>query len=458
MKAKHRPTNQYHSFSFCLLMLLTANSTLANHGDLVTDFNTDGTTNEEDLLLLMESSGSQKGDPGYRLLQDLDQDDDVDNFDLLLFIAAWKEDNDPRAPMSLDQVFQLMGFDDFLNGTPWRLGCVNNQGDDCDEVVRVVSAGPATTLKGRPAIPVSYGPENESPWNTFYLDVENTLTILAADIERPVTNLPGFQVPPQPLEMSGAVPFIDSASPTPGTRTVGSGTGTVIGDVVLPPKLTGLFGMGEKIVPVCASCEFGCGCEIDNLCEVLFNLLLVAAGQGSAECVFELGKGNIAPITGTIEVAWEMIFDTGGLQFANLSYEFLGLKRFLALERLPDLGDCIAEEEPNDDFGTAQNVPINECASGTAGIADITSDYFEINIAPGQGGVLTVSVDYNLGPGSFVGLTLYNQSQTPIQSMGLNSGTNFTFNPRPVEPGEDFFVRVSPDGSVEYEISFNVTQ
>jgi hypothetical protein len=69
-----------------------------------------------------------------------------------------------------------------------------------------------------------------------------------------------------------------------------------------------------------------------------------------------------------------------------------------------------------------------------------------------------VSVEYELGPGSFVSLVLYNQSQMPIQTMGLNGGTSFSFNPRSVEPGEGFFVSVSPDGSVEYEISFIVTQ
>jgi len=441
------------------IQLLIATSSAANHGDLVTDFNTDGTTNEADLLLLMQSSGSQKGDPDYKLLQDLDQDDDIDNFDLLLFIAAWKEDNQPRSPRTLADVYNLMGFEDFLNGTPWRLGCVTNEDGACDNVVRVVSAGPAITVKGRPAIPVTYGPENEAPWNTFYLDLENSLTILAADIDRPVTNLPGVSVQPQPLEMSGPVALIDSAMPTPGSRTVGSGTGSVVGDVILPPKLLGLFGMDDKIGPICEDCEFDCGCEIDNLCEELFSLLLVAAGHGSAQCVFlNLGKGNIAPITGTLEVSWEMIFDTGGLQFANLSYQFLGLRKFLALERLPELGDCLAEIEPNDDFDSAQFVPLNECVSGSAGIEDITADYFGFGIAPGEGGLLTVSVEYELGPGSFVSLVLYNQSQMPIQTMGLNGGTSFSFNPRSVEPGDGFFVSVSPDGFVDYEISIHVTQ
>jgi hypothetical protein len=423
------------------------------------DFDHDGVIGESDLLLLMERTGANKGGPLYSFPYDLSQDDVIDDLDVLRFIREWKSLNPAPSPVTQEALRDSTGFNDLLAGQTWRLACLTDGATDCDEIVRVVSAGAPIQLGGREVVPIDYGPEGEAPWNRFYLDVTEGVSIAGIEITTPVTRLPGVTVPNQIFSLSGPVPMIEPGMVTPETAVVGSGTASATASISIPSKLRRFIPFSKGLFPNCDDCNFFCSCETRSFCENIFAIYTVATGHGRAVCewleVLNLkGNGPVGSGSGTVEIEWEILFDATGLRYANLSYTFLGLKKFLALERLPDLSDCLAESEPNDSLGFVQSLPLNECVTGMVGGGD-PGDYFRVSIDPFNEGSLVISLNHS-GQGATV--TVYNQSQVPLQTREVSGSGNFSFNPINAQSGDDYLLGIVPDGSFSYDASFNVAK
>ena len=152
-----KPGNQYLiGLSLFIIMIILGAIPIQCQESLSADLNGDNKIDEQDLYILLGSTGNQHGDEKYHLLYDLHPDNKLDHLDVLEFVQQWHETPAPRVPTTAEDLTDLWMPVPKTEDESWEFQCANPEAFAplCSYGIQIY-ANEIMDLTGTPVLPVN---------------------------------------------------------------------------------------------------------------------------------------------------------------------------------------------------------------------------------------------------------------------------------------------------------------